>query len=181
MEDKELKKALSELGDSIDEKLDKLSAKTKELTKEEARTAIKEVKAELEGEIKKYNDLTKTMQDQLDAIEVKMGRVNAAQQAQKSFAELLKDKVTERLGEKKDGRKLRGVTFDFETKTVQDMLQSNTFESTIVVPVDYQPGIVYDPSRTIRLRDIISQGVTDSNMVSFIQEYAYDVASDVTT
>lgn len=181
MEDKELKKALSELGDSIDEKLDKLSAKTKELTKEEARTAIKEVKAELEGEIKKYNDLTKTMQDQLDAIEVKMGRVNAAQQAQKSFAELLKDKVTEKLGEKKDGRKLRGVTFDFETKTVQDMLQSNTFESTIVVPVDYQPGIVYDPSRTIRLRDIISQGVTDSNMVSFVQEYAFDASDDVTT
>lgn len=181
MEEKDLKKALSALGDEIDEKLEKLTAKTKELSKEEAKGAIKEVKSELEKQINTYNDLSKKMQEQLDALDVKLGRVNADRELRKSFAEMLKDKITEKLGEKKEGRKLRGETFDFETKVVQDMTQANSFESTIVVPVDQQPGIVYDPARTIRLRDIISTGVTSSNMVTFVQEYAYDNAADVTT
>lgn len=178
MEEKDLKKALEDFGQEVDKKvkaaIDKVQAS---VSAEEKASLIKEIKAQLEPDIAKYNK----MQAQLDALDVKMQRVGDKGEKPKSFAEQLKGKIVETLGDKKDGRKLRGKNFDFETK-VDDMTQANSFESTVVVPVDYLPGIVYNPERTVRLRDLIGQGVTDSNTVSYIREYAQTLDNaDVTT
>lgn len=189
MEEKELKKALSALGDDIDEKLDKLTAKTKELSKDEAQKAIKEVKAELEGEIKKYNELNTKMQEQLDAIDVKMKRVNADRELEKSFAALFAEKYQELTGGK-DGRKLKGKTMEFDKKTAYAVTAAGTgvsgttyvsgYNSTQVVPVDQQPGIVYDPARVDHVRDLISQGTTTRDTISFDYEYSFTDGSDET-
>lgn len=176
MDEKELKKALDAFGDEVDKKLEKAKANlSAAISPEDKKTLMAEVKSVIEPELKKYQE----MQKQLDTLENTLKRTSV-KETQKGFWAQLKEDITSTLGEKKDGRKLRGKSFDYEIK--EDMTQANSFESTIVVPVDYQPGIVYDPNRSVHVRDLISQGVTDSNMVSFIQEYAHTwTNADVTT
>ena len=167
MDEKELKKALSEFGDELDKKLEARSKELAAITEKEAHAAAKaEIKAELEPELKKFVK----MQEQLDAIETKMQR-SAVKAAGKNFWEGFKEDFSTKLKEVKNVKGLIGKSFDYELK-VDDMTQANSFESTVVVPIQYQPGIVYDPDRTEHIRDFIAQGTTNSNMVSFIQEYA---------
>lgn len=181
MDEKELKKALSELGDDIDEKLKKMKDSVKDLSTEEAHKVIKDAKAELEKKLNDYNDLHKKMQEQLDAIDTKFQRLGEAPKKEQTFAERLKAAI---IGRKDEVMKIKSgkgsVTFNFDTK--EDMTQANSFESTTVVPQQYIPGIIYNPERTVRLRDLISQGITSSNAITYIQEYAQTLSNaDVTT
>lgn len=178
MEKEELKKTLEDFGAVIDKKIGDLSAKITSVTCEEVKkNLMNAIKKELEPEIAKYNK----MQENLDALEAKLKRVDfGGTTPGKSFHVELKEKVEDII--KKEGvRSLRGRMINFEQKTVIDMTESNAFNSTVVVPPAYQPGIVYDPARAMRIRDIISQGVTDSNLVKFIREYSYTDAAAVTT
>jgi HK97 family phage major capsid protein len=179
VDEKELKKALSEFGDELDKKLEARSKDLAAITEKEAHAAAKaEIKAELEPELKKFVK----MQEQLDAIETKMQRA-AGKAAGRNFWANFKEDFSNKLKEVKNPKNLIGKSFDYENISLkEDMTQANSFESTIVVPVQYQPGIVYDPDRTEHIRDFISQGTTNSNMVSFIQEYANTwTNADVTT
>jgi HK97 family phage major capsid protein len=60
------------------------------------------------------------------------------------------------------------------------MTQANSFESTAVVPGDFQPGIIYDPDRRERVRDLIAVGTTNSNVFEYVREEAIDDNTDVT-
>ena len=181
MEKEELKKALEELGKDIDKKLEEMKKATENLSKEEATKLIKETKTELEKKLNDYNDLHKKMQEQLDAIDTKFQRLGEAPKKAQTFSERLKAAIEGRkaeIAELKNGKK--SVTLNFDTK--EDMTQANSFESTTVVPEQYIPGIIYNPERTVRLRDLISQGVTSSNAVTYVQEYAQTLSNaDVTT
>ena len=176
-----MKKALTELGDEIDEKLKKMKDSVKDLSTEEAHKVIKDTKAEIEKKLNDYNDLHKKMQEQLDAIDTKFQRLGEAPKKAQTFSERLKAAIEGRkaeIAELKNGKK--SVTLNFDTK--EDMTQANSFESTTVVPEQYIPGIIYNPERTVRLRDLISQGVTSSNAVTYVQEYAQTLSNaDVTT
>lgn len=179
-EEIKLKAEVEGIKTAIDKKLDEVAEKAAGKNAEE----IKALKTEMENGIKKevkemLADLKKK-QEQLDAIDVKLQRNLGGGNQEKSFYAKLKEAITETLGDKKDGRKLRGKSFEFEAKA-DDMTQANSFQSTIVVPVDQRPGIIYNPARATRVRDLISTGVTDSNMVTFIREYAYTDAADVTS
>jgi len=143
VDEKELKKALSEFGDELDKKLEARSKELASITEKEAHAAAKaEIKAELEPELKKFVK----MQEQLDALETKMQRT-AVKAAGKNFWDDFKADFSNKLKEVKNVKNLIGKSFDYELK-VDDMTQSNSFSSTIVVPVQYQPGIVYDPDHT---------------------------------
>lgn len=176
-----MKKALTELGDEIDEKLKKMKDSVKDLSTEEAHKVIKDTKAEIEKKLNDYNDLHKKMQEQLDAIDTKFQRLGGEKKKAQTFTERLKAAIEGRkaeIAELKNGKK--SVTLNFDTK--EDMTQANSFESTTVVPEQYIPGIIYNPERTVRLRDLISQGVTSSNAVTYVQEYAQTLSNaDVTT
>jgi HK97 family phage major capsid protein len=178
-----LKDQLSNLGDSIDKKLKDNAENYKNATAE-----VKDsVKKEVEPLLKQYNDLAdklKTIQDQVDAVDVKLQRVNAKGEKKSDFASTVKTKLFELAKANKNSlrglvSKTRPIEIDMDFK-VDDMTQGNSFESTTVVPYDYQPGIVYDPLNPYRVRDLITPGTTNSNVVSFIQEYAYTEAADMT-
>ena len=176
MDEKQLKELLEKLGSSIDEKLKKATESfSVKLSDEERKSLMDSFKKELEPEMAKYVK----MQEQLDALDTKMQRL-PSKITVKSFSEELSDKVKEALGDKKNIRNLKGQSFEFERK-LDDMTQANSFESTIVVPVDQRPGIVYDPLRRNRIRDLISSGTTGSNMVTFIREYAITSNTAITT
>ena len=167
MNEKELKELLEKLGSSIDEKLKKATESLSvKLSDEEKKSLMDSFKKELEPEMAKYVK----MQEQLDALDVKMQRLPKGITG-KSFSEDFADKIKEALGDNKNIRNIKGHAFEFERK-LDDMTEANSFESTVVVPVDQRSGIVYNPLRRARIRDIISSGITGSNTVSFVREYA---------
>jgi HK97 family phage major capsid protein len=182
----ELKDQLSNLGGSIDKKL-KENAESYKNAAQEVKDGVKK---EIEPMLKQYNDLAdkvKTIQDQIDQVDTKLNRVNlTAGPAQKACFNTMVLKKLQETSKDNKGKGLRGlisksrpyeIEMDFKT---DDMTQGNSFESTTVVPYDYQPGIVYDPLNPYRVRDLITPGTTQSNVVSFIQEYAYSEAADMT-
>jgi len=177
MEANELKEALEKFGQEIDKKIkesnEKLTAKVSEET--HARL-LKEVKAELEPKLAEYAKL----RERLDEMEAKSKRIWTYGSQEIPFHVELKNRISE-VVTKAGARGLRGRNFEFENKSVIDMTELNAFNSTQVVPPQYVPGIQYDPSRPMRMRDLISVGTTDSNLVSFIREYSYTAAAAVTT
>lgn len=178
MDEKELKKledSLKNLGESID-------AKLKEQAEKYA-TASKEVKdafkAEIEPELKKYNELNdkfKEMQDQLDGIDTKLQRMPfGSAEAKKNFKDATKE-ILEGL-RKEGGGSLRSwynknKNFGEIELKVDDMTQANSFESTSVVQAQHIPGIVFNPDRPERVRDLITPGTTNSNSIEYVYEYA---------
>jgi HK97 family phage major capsid protein len=180
----ELKDQLAGLGGSIDKKLKDNAESYKNATQE-----VKEgVKKEIEPMLKQYTDLAdkvNTIQDQIDQVDTKLNRVNFGSEKRKiGFSDTLTKQLNEIKNEAKGDlrkyvRKNKGLALDMDFKT-DDMTQGNSFESTTVVPYDYQPGIVYDPLNPYRVRDLITPGTTSSNVVSYVQEYAYSEAADMT-
>lgn len=177
MEANELKEALDKFGQKIDEKIKEANEKlTAKVSEETHARLLAEVKKELEPMLEEY----KKMQEKFEEFEVKSKRIWTYGSFEKSFKEELKDRISE-IVTKAGGRGLRGQSFDFENKTVIDMTELNAFNSTQVVPPQYVPGIQFDPTRAVRMRDLISVGETSSNLVPFIREYSYTAAAGVTT
>lgn len=182
---KELEAKLAEIGKSIDAKLADFSTKAKDATAEDLKKLKEEfkanVKTELETELKEYNTKNAILQKQVDALETKLqrtpfGNVGANQ---KTFAEAVKEVLeTQSFKDMVDKKSRR--TGEIMLK-VDDMTQANSFESTLVVEAMRVPGIVYGPDRRERVRDLISVGTTDSNAVTYVQEYAYTDNTDVTS
>jgi HK97 family phage major capsid protein len=178
-EEIKLKAEMESIKGAIDKKLDEAIEKAAGKSKEE----MVAVKAELEGtkgEVKQLLEDLKKKQEQLDAIDVKLQRTDPSQ-GKKSFAGIFADALKSKKGdfeELKNGKK--SVSLNFDTK-LDDMTQANSFESTVVVPPDQRPGIIYNPARAARIRDLISTGTTTSNNVPFVREYAITSNTDVTT
>jgi HK97 family phage major capsid protein len=180
MDEKALEKLNSELaklGDTIDSKLKGYAEKS--VNKDEFEKATKELKAELEGQIKEYLKRDAALQEQVDAIDTAMKRIPSGPTKKTSLKEAIKGVLDEKM--LKDLREGRiKSTGDLHLKTVEDMTQANSFESTEVVQAMRVPGIVYDPDRSARVRDFISAGTTNSNAVSYVYEYAFDDSTDIT-
>jgi HK97 family phage major capsid protein len=187
VDEKELKKLedqLSGLGEAIDKKLKEQAEKYATASKE-----VKDaIKAEIEPELKKYSDLSdkfSKMQNQLDGLDTKLQRMPfGSPEAKKNFKEATKELLE---GLKKEaGGSLRNwynknKNFgEIEIKT-DDMTQANSFESTAVVQAQHIPGIVFNPDRSERIRDLITPGTTNSNSIEYVYEYAYSDASDITS
>lgn len=184
---KDLEAKLETIGKSIDAKLADFSTKAKEATAEEIK-ALKEdfktnVKAELEVELKKYNELNAKLQAQVDDLDTKLQRTGFGPGKDvKTFTDEVKANLTA-FGEKggiRETLRSKRRTGEIMLK-VDDMLQSNSFESTAVVRADKVPGIVFDPDRRERIRDLIATGTTTSNSVTYVYEFAYSDNTNVTT
>ena len=180
MDEKALEKLnaeLAKLGESIDSKLKGYAEKS--IDKAEFDKVKGELKSELEAKIKEYNEKNDLLQKQVDTLETSLKRVNEGPTKKAN----LKDAIKEVLDAKtlKDLREGRiKSTGDLYLKTIDDMTQANSFESSEVVQAMRVPGIVYDPDRSQRVRDFISAGTTSSNAVSYVYEYAYQDATDMT-
>jgi len=60
----------------------------------------------------------------------------------------------------------------FEIKA-GDMTVANSFTGE-VIPAQYVPGIKYDPTRPIHVRQLLAQGSTNAEVVRYVRESAYD-------
>ena len=181
---KELESKLNTLGENIDAKL-KDNAKVYADASAEVKASIKK---EVEPLLKQYGELNEKFlkaQGQLDELDVKLQRLPfGSPEAKKNFKDATKDLLT---GLKEEGKgslrnwynKNKGFG-EIELK-VDDMTQANSFESTAVVQAQHLPGIVFDPDRRERVRDLIAVGSTNSNTVEYVYEYALTDSTDVTS
>lgn len=113
-------------------------------------------------------------QEQLDKLATDMKRNVAEGVAQKNRT--FKGELIDGLKGNKDAWNAmiskRTSGLQFEIDTVKTVTESGNLTDE-VIEADYIPGIVYDPERTERVRNYLSQGVTSSDQVVYNQETAY--------
>ncbi len=187
MNEQELKKLedqLAKLGTDIDAKLKAESEKYVNASKE-----VKDsIKKEVEPLLKQYGELNEKLlkaQGQLDALDVKLQRLPfGTPTAKKNFKDATLDILNKWRAEAPNGSLKEYISKHKSTGEmllkVDDMTQGNSFESTSVVQAQHVPGIVFDPDRTARIRDLVSPGTTNSNSIEYVYEYAYTDSTDIT-
>lgn len=183
---KELEQKLEGLGKAIDQKLESHSKEITEATSKEVKeAALKAAKEAIEPELAKYNELNgkyEALQKQNDELDVKLQKMSLKDDSKpKNF----KSATTELFNELKGEGTLRewynkNKNIGDMSLKIDDMTQANSFESTTVVPAQHIPGIVFNPDRDLRVRDLIAPGTTTSNAVEYVYEHAYTDSTDIT-
>jgi HK97 family phage major capsid protein len=160
-ETEKLEEKRGKIGDEIDAKLEKFS---KEQLGEEFK---KSLYGDLEQKMGSYAE----MQKQIDAIDqkIKEGRYGGHT---KSFRDELKKELHESEGLKEFiGASKKGASFGFDVKA---SLVTDSNASGDVVAAQRVAGIKYDPTRRVRMRDIVNVGgSTVSNHIRHVQETSY--------
>jgi len=178
----ELKKALDGLNVAFDEKLEKASKVWNDSEKD--RTKQIEMVETINKEFAKLKEEKAKIQEQVDAIDMKMQKGSYGGRVHRLTAISEALKASKVLASMKNGGRgdfvLDGLGEVMSLKA-DDMTQANSFESTIVVPADYVPGIFYNPDTMFRVRNLMPVGTTNSNLVPVIREEAYSDATDITT
>ena len=164
MEDN-IKKQLDQLGNIIDEKIEKANGQAVENAKGEIDSVLK-------GEI---NNLTTKFNERMDEIEVN-NKKNfdslVSQKEDKSFkGGLIKSINDGALDSLKNGMS-RAAKFELKA----DMTMNADFSGE-VVPADRVPGYKFDPTRAVHIRSLIPQGSTTSDVVRFVKESGYSDGS----
>lgn len=169
MED--LNKKLNDLGDKIDAKIEHVAEKSEQFGKEYA----KQVKEELDKKFENYLDQVAAIEKRIDESEMAGKKLNHAEhghdQAQ-SFQKGLKVAM-------QDETKMRGLNSFANGETskfkmdVKAILATGVNASGDVLPSDRMNQIFYDPTRKLRVRDLLSTGTTDSARIRYIQENSY--------
>lgn len=174
MDEKELK----QITDQINSRFDQLND-------------IVAKKADADGMEKKYAELAdliaklpasaevKKMQDQLDAMDVKMQTAFlSTKQGQETIPEQLKKALQS--DEYKAASKDRGRAFNFEVKSNE--LTSSQFTETngLVIAAMYEPGVISAPQRPTPVWNLISKGVATSDPVIHVERSAQTIGASAT-
>jgi HK97 family phage major capsid protein len=178
----ELKKALEGLNETFDKKLEEKSKVW--LENENNRAKQLEVVEEIKKEWAAHKETQIKVQEQIDAIDMKLQKGSFGGNVHRLTAISNKLKESKVLSSMKNGGRgdfqLEGLGEIMSLKA-DDMTQANSFESTTVVSPDYVPGIFYNPDTMFRVRNLMPVGVTNSNLVNVVREEDYDDNTDITT
>lgn len=168
----EIKKGMDTLGGSIDAKLEKAAKAAEEAGDVKLAKLSTDVKAEVEGQIAKYNELHEKYTKRLDIIETKAGKFGQVG-TRKNMADMFQQKLSDS-GVKKGYRgAIELVSKDFDgVQKADDMTTANTFTNN-VPGYDHLNEIHFDPDRKARIRDLILQGTTTMAAMEYITETAY--------
>jgi len=169
---------LDELGNSIDEKIEGATKAQSDNLHNELDSFKKN---EIQGMVEQFNELSEDvvkMQTQLDSVETGMNR-KSGEVAEKNWIGSFVDQIKNTEGFAQQVRTNKGIEFQvpmFSTKAIVDGA-NNFAEGTVisnrVVAPDYQPGIVFDPTRPAHVREFLPQGTTTSDVVRYVRESAY--------
>ena len=166
MEDinKSLDELKSSLGDKIDQKLEHF-AKEQGQFGEEYKKALKEETEKLQ---EKYLDLQKRFDDQEMAAKRGGSFTKDVMDFKTAVHNAFQDKNTvEGIKSFADGQRSK---FSMNLKSV---LTTATAASGETIAADRLSGVVYDPTRIVRVRDIMSTGTTSSNRIRYVKEVSY--------
>lgn len=178
---KDAREALVENAKAIDEKMEKAVEQAKNSSKEQGEKIASELKAELKELVDKqtensarYDKLFETQQKHLNEMDVKLQ--NSPVPKEKSFREKLRDKMeTDDFKAKIKVRDKFALSIDTDEKAVGDMRTATSFTGPVVEltsPAQFQaiPGVVYDPARPVRIRDLVTVLPTGRDSIPWLQE-----------
>ena len=156
---------LDQLGNLVDEKIEKASKASLENAKGEFETSLK---SEISNLTNKYNEKFEEAQKRMDAFEIESKKTMAGTTPKSFKASLeaaLKDGAIDSL--------VKGNTnaAKFELKS-SDMTMANTFTG-VISGETVIPEIKFDPSRAVHIRSLIPNGTTDAQTIRFPKESAY--------
>lgn len=163
--DENVKNQLDQLGNIIDEKIEKANGQ-----------AINNAKGEIDSVLKgEINNLTTKFNERMDEIEVNQKKnfdSLISQKEDKSFKGGLIKSINEGALDSLRSGMTRATSFQIKA----DMTMNADFTGE-VVPADRVPGYKYDPTRAVHIRSLIPQGSTTSDVVRFVKESGYSDGS----
>jgi len=158
-----VKNQLDQLGNIIDEKIEKATGQALESASGKADSALK-------GEI---DNLTKKFNERFDSFEVENKKMFEKKNESKNF----KTNLTKALNEGAIDNLVKGNTnaaaFEINAYLQKNDMTMNADFSGEVVPADRVPGFKFDPNRPQNMRQIIPNGSTGSDVVRFVKESGY--------
>lgn len=158
----EIKKQLDELNSLIDSKIEKAAGQA-------VASATGTADEVLKGEIKNIEQKFAELHGRFDSVEVNLQKATSGL-SKKSFADALAAGVKTGALEALVKGNARSASFEVKAG---DMTTTNSFTGE-VIPAQYVPGIKYDPTRPVHVRQLIPQGSTSSDVIRFVKETAYD-------
>ena len=153
-----VKNQLDQLGNIIDEKIEKATGQALESASGKADSALK-------GEI---DNLTKKFNERFDAFEVENKKMFEKKNESKNF----KTNLVKALNEGAIDNLVKGNTNAAAFEIKADMTMNADYSGE-VVPADRVPGFKFDPNRPQNMRQIIPNGSTGSDVVRFVKESGY--------
>ena len=156
--DENVKNQLDQLGNIIDEKIEKATGQALESANGKADETLKS----------EIDHLTKKFNERFDEFEVSNKKMFEKKNESKNF----RTNLTKALNEGAIDNLVKGNTSAaaFEIKADMTMNADYTGE---VVPADRVPGFKFDPNRPQNMRQIIPNGSTSSDVVRFVKESGY--------
>lgn len=160
----EIKKQLDDFNSALDTRVEKAMAQAIASANGKADEVIK-------SEIKNIETAIAGIHDRFDAVEknAKKGVSNAPQSFKSAIAEELQKGALQGL----ISGNSKAVSFEVKADS---MTVANTYTGE-VIPAQYVPGIKYDPTRRVHVRQLLPQGSTTAEVVRYIRETAYDNAA----
>ena len=153
-----VKNQLDQLGNIIDEKIEKATGQALESANGKADESLKS----------EIDNLTKKFNERFDSFEVENKKMFEKKNESKDFRTNLTKAISE--GAIDSLRKGNTSAAAFEIKA--DMTTGADFSGE-VVPADRIPGYFFDPNRPQNMRQIIPNGSTQSDVVRFVKESGY--------
>ena len=153
-----IKNQLDQLGNIIDEKIEKATGQALESANGQADSALK-------GEI---DNLTKKFNERFDAFEVENKKMFEKKNESKNFKTNLVKALKEGAIESFKNGDASSAAFEIKA----DMTMNADYSGE-VVPADRVPGFKFDPNRPQNMRQIIPNGSTGSDVVRFVKESGY--------
>ena len=165
-----------ELKTQIEEGINKLSDELEKVQEKQAEEIknVGEAHEETKNAVSTLEETIKVHKDRLDEVEKKAGRVQSAQNKEKSFEYHLRSAIAEKQEEFRamSAGRLKSVSVGL-TEKQDDMTTGNTYTGE-VIPADRLPGVHFDPDRPQHIRQLIPQITTTSDTIRYVQETAYN-------
>ena len=161
----EVKNQLDQIGNLVDEKIEKAFNAAQDNAKGEVESSLK---SEISNLTNDYNEKFEAATKRMDAIEMESKKTLSGATV-KTFKGALESAL-------KDGAieamiKGNSHAARFELKS-SDMTMSNTFTG-VVAGETVIPDVKFDPSRAVHIRSLIPNGTTDAQTIRFPKESAY--------
>ncbi len=158
----DIKKQLDEINSAIDSKIEKAEGQA-------VASATGKADELLKNEIKNLETKFTEIHSRIDAAEI-AAKKTASGATVKSFKQGLIEGISKGALEGMINGKSRSASFEIKAG---DMTVANNFTGE-VIPAQYVAGIKYDPTRAVHVRQLLPQGSTQSEVVRFVRETAYD-------
>ena len=158
----DIKKHLDEINSAIDSRIEKAEGQA-------VASATGKADELLKSEIRNLETKFTEIHSRIDAQEI-AAKKTASGATVKSFKQGLIEGISKGVLDGMINGNSRSAAFEIKAG---DMTVANNFTGE-VIPAQYVAGIKFDPTRPVHVRQLLAQGSTQSEVVRFVRETAYD-------